>query len=368
MRFGVEREDLLARRLGGRRVALVMNQASAAQDGRSSLEIVRRFADVEALLALEHGIRGTIGAGEDVPSEAEVDGVPAFSLYHGAGTGLPEALPGGIDTIVYDVQDLGLRFFTYVASLRSLVEDCARTGLDLVVLDRPCPFGRHVWGNILPRDSFSFVGPDALPVSYGLTPGEAALWFAGNLGRKPPVVVPLEGWSGEPYWEKGWRWIPTSPNIPDFETAFLYAGLCLLEGTNISEGRGTCRPFKLLGAPFVEPRKLLLELERHGLEGFLFKEASFVPSSGKHQGVLCRGIEVRVADYGAAEPLKLGLAVVGACFGLFAQTRELPGSGGLSRMDRLAGKGALKDIEADPAGLYEKWQKEAASFAAERIY
>ncbi len=369
MLYGIDNKKELDAHLKGKNVALVMNQASVASFGKTTLDVIKEICTVKALFALEHGIRGAFKAGEDVEKEEGEYEIPEISLYHGSGCGLMEEDIKGLDALVYDVQDLGLRFYTYVASLKILVEDCERYGLELIVLDRPCPFGRLVWGNILQDDSFSFVGPDNLTISYGMTPGEVSLWFASRKGHKTlPTVIRLEGWKGEPYWQNGWEWIKPSPNIPDFETAFLYAGMCFIEGCSLSEGRGTLKPFKTFGAPWIDSSLLLKELERYQLPGFVFKETEFKPQDSKCKGTLCHGVEITVKDFDVAEPVRLGLLILSICFNKWKETEELPGTDDLTHMERLIGKGSLSSIIKDPLGVYDEWQKEAKIFKKGGIY
>ena len=369
MLYGLERNEELKKHLEGKNVGLVMNQASLTHDGRSTLDVISSYCHIKALFALEHGIRGAFKAGEDIQKEEGINEIPVISLYHGSGCGLEENDVKGLDAIVYDIQDLGLRFYTYIASLKNIVEDCNRFNLELILLDRPCPFGRKVWGNILPDDSLTFVGPDNIPVSYAMTPGEAAIWFTHKYSYdRMPTVIKLQNWSGEPYWINGWDWIRTSPNIPDFNTAFLYAGMCFVEGSNMSEGRGTDKPFRLFGAPWIDSSELLERISRYNLRGFEFKESEFTPNDSKHKDKLCHGLEITVTDYDKAEPVKLGLIILSICFSSWKETEVLPDSNGMTHMDRLTGKGMLEEIIRNPEGVYADWEKESSTFRKGWIY
>lgn len=369
MIFGVERNEDVKKHLKNKNVGLVLNQASLTHSGLTTFDVLKEHCKIKALFALEHGIRGAFKAGEDITCEDGIDDRPVISLYHGDGCGLKEEEVKELDAIVYDVQDLGLRFYTYVASLKILEEDCNRFGLELIILDRPCPFGRMVWGNILPSDSLSFVGPDNLTISYGMTPGEIALWFAKRKEHTTlPTVIKLEDWNGKPYWKDSWKWIRTSPNIPDFDTAFLYSGMCFIEGCTLSEGRGTDKPFRTFGAPWIDSALLLKKLESYELSGFSFKATAFIPKESKHKDTICHGLEISVTDHKTAKPVKLGLVILSICFDLWDDTKELIGTNGLSHMDKLIGKGSLSKIIDDPLKVYAEWEKESETFKKGGIY
>lgn len=280
----------------------------------SSFSVVRTQYDLVALFGAEHGIRGEIGAGSCIDEDAEfVDGIPLFSLYRKDGQHLTEHMVSGIDAILFDIQDLGLRFYTYIATLKNLIEDCAHFGKDLIVLDRPNPLGGVVVeGNRLAPEFFSFVGPYSLPVRYGLTIGELALLLNAELqyGCKL-TIIPMNGWKRSDLFDSlGLPWIMTSPAIGHFESALLYAGMCLFEGTNLSEGRGTSCPFELIGSPFLHAEPLCRAANELHLKGIVFTPAYFTPTASKYQGETCKGLYAHVLDKEAFRPVESALRLI----------------------------------------------------------
>jgi uncharacterized protein YbbC (DUF1343 family) len=242
-------------------------------------------------------------------------GVPVHSLYGATAASLrpsPEALRG-LDALVFDVQDVGARYYTYQATMLLCMEAAAAAGIGFVVLDRPNPIGGAAVEGPRLRPGFeSFCGPHDLAVRHGLTVGELALLFRAERGLDLDLeVVACEGWRrGVLFRETGLPWVIPSPNMPTPETALVYPGTCLLEGTNLSEGRGTTRPFEWLGAPWLDGARLADDLARERLPGVRFRPASFVPTWDKHAGARCHGVELFVTDPRAFRPFRTGLACV----------------------------------------------------------
>jgi len=225
-------------------------------------------------------------------------GLPVHSLYGETRVPTPAMLQG-VDAMVYDVQDVGSRYYTFVYTMLHVMEACAREKKRLVVLDRPNPIGGDaVDGNVLDPEYRSFVGMHPLAVRHGMTTGELALMFRDELALDVDLhVVPMRGWRRKmAYEDTGLPWVLPSPNIPTVDTAWVYPGGCLVEGTNLSEGRGTTRPFELVGAPWLDGHALARALERERIPGCGFRAAAFTPTFQKHADVLCHGVQVHVSD------------------------------------------------------------------------
>jgi uncharacterized protein YbbC (DUF1343 family) len=275
-----------------------------------------RGVQVAALFGPEHGVRGDAQYMAAVGGERDPrTGLPAHSLYGATAESLrpsPDQL-AGLDVLVFDVQDVGARYYTYQATMLLCMEAAARAKLGFVVLDRPNPIGGVLVEGPALRPGFeSFCGLHDLAVRHGMTTGELALLFRAERGLDLDLeVVPCRGWRrAMSFRETGLPWVFPSPNMPTPETALVYPGMCLLEGTNLSEGRGTTRPFELFGAPWLDAQRLAADLAGERLAGVLFRPASFVPTWDKHAGVRCHGVELHVTDPARFRPFRTGLAAV----------------------------------------------------------
>jgi uncharacterized protein YbbC (DUF1343 family) len=287
-------------RLRGRTVGLVTNHTGVDAQGRRGADLLAGAAGVKlaALYAPEHGIDGQLD-GKVAHARDAATGVPIWSLYGSDRRPTPEML-AGVDTLVFDVQDVGVRYYTYLATLTYLLEEGARRQIPVVVLDRPNPItGRVVEGPVMDPDLRSFTGPHPIAVRSGLTVGEFARMVAAE--RRLAVdltVVPLEHWTrGQWFDETGLPWVSPSPNIRAPHQALLYAGVGLLEFTNVSVGRGTPWPFEVVGAPWITRAPALADaLNAHRLAGVRFEPASFTPTSSAHQRQRCAGVKLVVTD------------------------------------------------------------------------
>ena len=262
----------------------------------------------------EHGVRGDAQAGVQVEDMIDArTGLPVQSLYGEKRKPSGERLKG-LDFLVFDIQDIGVRFATYVSTLFQIQEAAAEVGLQLVVLDRPNPItGTRVEGNLVEEDHLSFVGIYPMPIRHGLTFGELARIFAAERGWSEPIVVPMHGWRGEAWFDAtGLPWVLPSLNLPTLESVTIYPGTRLVEGTNLSEGRGTTRPFELIGAPWVEPFQLADELSARELPGVAFRATWFRPTFSKHKSVSCGGVQVHVVNREALRPVELGVHLLHA--------------------------------------------------------
>jgi uncharacterized protein YbbC (DUF1343 family) len=311
MKFGIDRmlqQPALRQSLQARRVALLAHPASVTADLTHSLDALSRLPDIQLTAAFgpQHGLRGDKQDNmvESPDFTDPVLGIPVFSLYGAVRRPTP-AMMDSFDVLLVDLQDLGCRIYTFMTTLRYVLEAAAKYGKRVMVLDRPNPAGRPVEGLTLRPGWESFVGAGSLPMRHGLTLGELAVWFMHTLNLDMDCeVVNLEGWvpgAGPGY---GWPleercWVNPSPNAPGLSMARCYAGTVLLEGTTLSEGRGTTRPLELFGAPDLEPRKLLAEMQRlapHWLKGCRLRECWFEPTFHKHAGTLCAGVQIHVED------------------------------------------------------------------------
>jgi uncharacterized protein YbbC (DUF1343 family) len=325
MRFGIDRlieEPALRRPLAGRRVALLAHPASVTRDLTHSLDALARLPEVQLTAAFgpQHGLKGDkqYNMAESPDDIDPVLHIPVYSLYGAVRRPTP-AMMDGFDVLLVDLQDLGCRIYTFVTTLRYVLEAAARAGKAVWVLDRPNPAGRPVEGLTLRPGWESFVGAAPLPMRHGLTLGELARWFVATLRLQVDCqVVTMEGWQPEAApgygWPQGARsWVNPSPNAPNLSMARCYAGSVMLEGTTLSEGRGTTRPLELAGAPDLDVPALLAEMRAlapEWLAGCRLRPCWFEPTFNKHTGRLCSGFQVHVDaaafyDHEAFRPWRL---------------------------------------------------------------
>ncbi|MHC9084147.1 exo-beta-N-acetylmuramidase NamZ family protein [Luteimonas sp. RIT-PG2_3] len=304
-----------ARLLHGKRVGLITNMTGVDRELRSTVDLLANHPDVHlvALFGPEHGVRGNVQAGDHVDDSRDAaTGLPVHSLYGGHREPTPEMLRD-IDVLVFDIQDVGARFYTYPYTLAYALQAAKRAGIAVVVLDRPNPIGGVlVEGPVLEPAQASFVGLYPIPVRHGMTIGELAGLFNTGFGIGARLqVVRMQGWrrdAAEP--GAALPWVPPSPNMPTPDTALVYPGTALLEGTNLSEGRGTTRPFEIVGAPWIDATALAARMNALGLPGVRFRPTWFTPSFSKHAGVACAGVQLHVSDRAAFRPVRTGVALV----------------------------------------------------------
>ncbi len=312
--------------LAGKRVGLITNQTGLAADGTKTIDLLFRskVCKLVALFSPEHGIRGVLDS-EVSSSTDEVSGLPVYSLYGAAKRPTPESLKG-IDVLVYDIQDVGARFYTYETTLAYCMEEAARAGIPFYVLDRPNPIGgMAVEGPMLDPDKTSFIGYMPLPVRHGMTVGELARYF--NRENKIGVdlhVVEMQGWRRDQFFfDTGQLWVNPSPNMRNVLEAILYPGICLLEATNVSVGRGTDRPFEVIGAPWIEPRRLAARLHKAALIGVRFVPLFFTPGSSTNQGRNCGGVHVVLTDPERVNSVLVGLTLISELHKLYPADFEI---------------------------------------------
>jgi uncharacterized protein YbbC (DUF1343 family) len=297
------------------RVGLLCNQASVDSGYRSAVSLLaRQFGRrLTTLFSPQHGIWGERQDNMvESPHGRHPDlGIPVFSLYADVRRPTEEMLDR-IDLLFVDLQETGCRVYTFITTLFYCLEEAARHGKKVVVLDRPNPLGGTVEGNVLTEEMISFVGTWPIPMRHGLTMGELALFFNREAGIRADLeVVPMRRWRRRMLFpDTGLPWVPPSPNLPTPDSALVYPGQVLLEGTNLSEGRGTTRPFELFGAPWISPSVLRQALERYRLPGVAFREAHFLPTHQKWEGRVCGGLQLHVTDSVAFRPYRTSLSIL----------------------------------------------------------
>ena len=313
--------DLLLRdrlsSLRRRAIGLLTHQASVNRRLEHAVTLLSdaRGVRLTRLFAPEHGLWGAPQDHATIASDRDpVTGLPVISLY-GARREPTPAMLAGLDALVVDLQDVGARYYTFQWTLALAMRACARAGVEVVVLDRPNPLGGAVVEGNVPDPAFaSFVGLYPLPARPGLTLGELARWLALEHGLGGRLsVVEMRGWRRAMLWEDtGVPWVAPSPNMPTPDTARVYPGGCLLEGTNLSEGRGTTRPFEWVGAPYLDAHDYTAALDALRLPGVAFRPARFTPTFHKWAGRLCGGVQIHVTDRATFKPFLTGLAVISA--------------------------------------------------------
>ena len=353
--------------VAGRRVGLITNQTGVDSQGRSSIDRIYEHPSVElvALFAPEHGIRGTAGPGETVEDDVDVEtGLPIHSLYGAVRSPTPEMLDG-IDVLLVDYQEIGARYWTYASTMTLAMEAAGERGIPVLILDRPNPIGGAVQGNVLNPPFATFVGRYPVAMRHGMTLGELARYYQGEMGIGVELhVAPLDGWRRAiPFAATGLPWIRPSPNMPDINSATHYPGTCLFEGTVLSVARGTEAPFQQIGAPWLDGDALAEAMSGYGLPGVRFEPVRFVPSApsdGKFDGVAVEGVRL-VATSLEYDPTHAAVA-------LLVETRRMSGNrwGWLqAHFDRLAGTDRLRQAIDDGAGLDEirsGWRDELEAF------
>jgi uncharacterized protein YbbC (DUF1343 family) len=367
-------------RLNGLRVGVLANPASIDHNFQHVVDALgaSREFELAAIFGPQHGFRSDLQDNmiETPHAEDARRKVPIFSLYSETREPTPEMLDL-IDVLVIDIQDVGARIYTFIYTMANCLRAAARKGLPVIVCDRPNPIGgAAIEGPMLEKNFESFVGQFAMPMRHGMTVAELARFFNEHHGIGAVLeIVPMEGWSRGMYWdETGLPWVMPSPNMPTLDTAIVYPGTVLFEGTMLSEGRGTTRPFELIGAPWLDGEELASRMNAIGLGGVHFRPAIFEPTFQKHARATCGGCQIHVTDRHAFEPVKAGVALMRECSAMVPDEfawRPPPYEYEHDKMpiDILAGSAALREqIERqvpldDIAG---SWSNGEAAFAKTR--
>jgi uncharacterized protein YbbC (DUF1343 family) len=308
--------------LKGKRVGLITNPTGINAERTSIVDLFDQSDDFEltALYGPEHGVRGDAQAGSTVSSYIdEVTGLPVYSLYGATKKPTPDMLED-VDVLVFDIQDVGTRYYTYIYTMAYAMEAAAENGIPFVVLDRPNPQGGlRVDGPVLDPDYASFIGLYPIPLKHGMTVGELAQLFNSEYHIQADLeVVKMKGWKRSMMYEDtGLPFVMPSPNMPTTDTVNVYPATGLFEGTNLSEGRGTTKPFQLIGAPYIQAHEYAKELNDLDLPGVAFRAASFTPTFSKHAGKLTHGVEVYVTDPTRFESTKTGIAMIQTAHDLY---------------------------------------------------
>jgi uncharacterized protein YbbC (DUF1343 family) len=348
--------------LSGKRIGLITNQTGIDRKGRSTIDLLAHAPGVKlvALFSPEHGIRGTLD--ERFPSSTDAaTGLSVYSLY-GETLRPTDAMLEGLDALVFDIQDAGVRFYTYITTMGYAMEAAAAHHIAFYVLDRPDPLGgERVEGPMLDRDRTNFVGYFPMPVRMGMTLGEMAQMInAENKIGCDLHVIRMRNWKRSDWFdETGLPWVNPSPNLHSAYAEILYPGLEILQAGGVSVGRGTGHPFEFVGAPWIHGDELAGDLNRQKIPGVRFEATQFTPSSGSYKGQLCPGVKVVVTDRNALEPLRMGMEIALALEKLYPDKFEP------SKMIELVGNSAtIKQLMAgtSAAAIVEGWNQELEEF------
>lgn len=371
-------EVLLQRKINlvaGLNIGFITNHSSVTANLTSAVDtLIESGVKISAIFAPEHGVRGELADGQEFSESIDPrTGIPIFSLYGKTKKPTPEMLKD-LDLLLFDIQDVGARFYTFLYTMALAIEACAEHNKRFVVLDRPNPLGGiSVEGPVLEPQFSSFVGMYPIPIRYGLTIGETARLFNHEFGIDADLeVVPLDGWRREMWFDQtGLPWIPPSPAMPSLETAVVYPGTCLIEGTNISEGRGTSLPFQITGAPWINGRTLADKLNQAGLPGVRFRPTHFTPNASKYLNEQCEGIQIHVIDRNSFLPVLTGVKIIEVIQQLWPERFEFrqPDQNGRFFFDLLAGTDRIRlGIQAGMSAeeISSNWEPQINRFISKK--
>jgi uncharacterized protein YbbC (DUF1343 family) len=342
--------------LWGKRVGVVTNHTGLDAAGRRTIDLLHRAPGVKlaAIFTPEHGLTGKVDA-KVGNSRDTATGIPVYSLYGESLRPKPEHLKG-LEALVFDVQDAGARFYTYMSTMGLSMAAAAKQGIEFYVLDRPNPItGQAVAGPVLDVDLKGFTAYFPLPVRHGMTMGELAQMFnAENSVGAKLTVVPMAGYRRDMWFdETGRPWVNPSPNLRSLNQTLLYAGVALSEASNVSVGRGTATPFELLGAPWIDADRLADYLRARRIPGVEFTAARFTPQGGPYAGQVCQGVRMRVDDRGRLDSVGMGVEILSALYRLYPEGFQIDRA--LTLLGSRAALQAIKDGR-DPAAVAADWQ------------
>ncbi len=352
--------------LHGKRVGLITNQTGVDSQGRRTIDVLAHAEGVKlvALFSPEHGMAGRADA--PVANAADgATGLPIFSLY-GETRRPTDAMLKGVDTLVFDIQDAGVRFYTYITTMAYCMEEAAKRHIEFFVFDRPNLLGGEVIeGPVLDRDRLSFTGYFPMPVRHAMTMGELAGMFNAEdkIGADLHVVAMKDWRRSETYDQTGLRWIPPSPNLRTLNAAFLYPGIEILQSSGVSVGRGTDTPFELLGAPWIQAADLAAELNRRAVPGVRFQATLFTPDDGLYKGQYCQGVSIVITNRAELNSTRMGLEIAAALHRLYPQQFHLE-----KIIELLGSQATLERLERgdDPARIIAGWSGDLDKFRAMR--
>jgi len=350
----------------GKRLGLITNQTGVDTSGRRAIDMFagRRELKLVAIFSPEHGVSGKADAAVESATDAAT-GLPVYSLY-GETRRPTDAMLRGIDVLIFDIQDAGVRFYTYITTMAYCMEEAAKHHIPFIVFDRPDPLGGELLeGPVLDRDRLSFTGYFPMPVRYGMTIGELAklLNAENKIGADLQVYTMMNWKRSETYDQTGLKWIPPSPNLRTVDAAFLYPGIEILQAGGVSVGRGTDTPFEVLGAPWIQGAELAAEMNRRAVPGVRFEAALFTPREGVYAGEYCEGVSIQITDRGALRSVTMGLEIADALHRLY------PGKFQLGKIVELLGSQSTVDRLArgeEPARIVEGWRDDLDKFRAVR--
>ena len=357
-----------------RNIGLITNQTGVDENLRSNVSLFAECPKTHliALFSPEHGLWGNHQDMLKIASATDEQLlIPIYSLYGETLQPTPEMLKG-IDTLVYDIQNVGARYYTFITTMLLAMQAACERDVEFIVLDRPNPIGGNRYeGTLLQHNYKSFVGAHPIPIRHGMTIGELALLFKAELGLDLQLeVIPMCGWGRDMWYDQtGLPWVPSSPSMPTLDTAILYPGTCLIEGTNLSEGRGTTKPFEWIGAPWIDADEWSETLNCLELPGVRFRPVHFVPSLSKYADELCHGVSVHVMDRELAMPLEIVLYLLATVVEAYPNHFEFLETDGTHFIDLLAGTDLLRTAIIErrtPAGILQGWSMDLDEFAHRR--
>ena len=357
-----------------RNIGLITNQTGVDANLQSNVSLCAQFPNtrLKALFSPEHGLWGNHQDMLKVPSATDEQHlIPIHSLYGETLQPTREMLEG-IDTLVYDIQNVGVRYYTFITTMLLSMRAAREHGVKFTVLDRPNPIGGdRLEGTVLEHSFKSFVGAHPIPIRHGMTIGELALLFNAELELDLQLeVVPMRGWKRSMWYDQtGLPWVPSSPSMPTLDTAILYPGTCLIEGTNLSEGRGTTKPFEWIGAPWIDADMWSETLNCMEPPGVRFRPVHFVPSLSKYVDEVCHGVSVHVMDRELAMPLEIVLYLLATVVEAYPNHFEFLENDGTHFIDRLAGTDSLRLAlieRRSPADILQDWRSNLDEFARRR--
>ncbi len=362
--LGIERLDEYVRVFDGKRVGLITNQTGVDHNLQSSVDLLKIKVHLQAVFVPEHGLFGAVAAGDSVKNDT-YKGIEVRSLY-GETRRPTKKMLADIDILAFDIQDVGVRYYTYVSTMAYAMEACAAEGKKFVVFDRPDPLGGYYEGPTLKKGFESFIGLYNVPLRHGLTVGEYARFINKeyNIGADL-IVVPMKNWTKNMLFEQtGLPWVATSPNIPTEMSALCYAATGIVGDMNVSVGIGTTKPFEYIGTPWLDKLSFAEKLNALKMPGVIFRPVAFIPHYGMYAGELCQGVQMHITDKRAFQPAHTGAQMVR----LFM--KDYPGKNlfqdrnyGGYKIDIALGESSLRRAEISLDNIFSRWDRENAYFA-----